>query len=100
MTRARRGSPSQTSSPGTALGIDWNSPRTSTGAFGFGSNVSIWLGAPYKYSRMHDLARPNDDARGIAWAAGVAPEPSPRSPAALTRRRSRRVRPSQRRFGP
>src|SRR4051794_6920967 len=59
ITRASRGNSSQTSSPGTTEGIDPSSPRTSTGAPGFGSKVSNWLGDPYRYSRMQARARPN-----------------------------------------
>ena len=56
---------SQTSSPGRLLGMYPSSPRSSTGAFGLGSTHSIWLGAPYKWIRMIDLAWPpwDDPAR-------------------------------------
>jgi hypothetical protein len=46
MTRATFGSRSLTRRPGTAVGIEPMSPRTSAGASDFGSNVSSWLGPP------------------------------------------------------
>ena len=46
ITRAVCGMCSQTRSPGTLVAIEPNSPRTSAGAFGFMSTVSMWLGPP------------------------------------------------------
>jgi hypothetical protein len=46
MTRAAFGSNSHTSSPGRLERIGFNSPRISTGASGFISKVSSWLGEP------------------------------------------------------
>ena len=34
------------------MSIALNGPRTSSGAFGFGSQVSIWLGPPTRNSMM------------------------------------------------
>ena len=38
--------PIQTSVPGTEVAIGLNSPRMPSGASGFGSHVSMWLGDP------------------------------------------------------
>jgi hypothetical protein len=46
ITRDVRGKCSQTLIPGTLVAIDPNSPRTSAGARGFRSTVSMWLGPP------------------------------------------------------
>ena len=45
---AVRGKISPMRTPGMMLGIEPSSPRTSTGASGFGSKVSIWLGEPHR----------------------------------------------------
>ena len=42
--------------PGTFVAIGWKSPRTSTGAFGFMSHKSIWLGPPNRKMNTHDFA--------------------------------------------
>ena len=86
ITCASRGSRSQTFSPGTLEGMQPNSPRTSTGASGLGSNVSIWLGDPYMNSNMHDLAwpkllDPGADVSALALTAiGVPEQPEPEHP--------------------
>ena len=36
-----------------------NSPRMFDGASGFGSQMSMWLGPPWRNSRMIDFAAPN-----------------------------------------
>lgn len=47
-TEAIRGKCSHARTPGSAVAMVPNSPRRSAGASGFGSSVSIWLGAPYR----------------------------------------------------
>ena len=41
--------------PETFVDMGLNSPRISTGASGFISNISIWLDAPVRKTRMTDL---------------------------------------------
>ena len=53
------------STPGARVAIGLNSPRIPSGALGFKSNVSIWLGAPVRKTRINDLAR-GDSAAGAA----------------------------------
>ncbi len=85
-----------------------NSPRISSGASGLGSNVSSWLGEPYRKSRMHAFARPKPGRldEGMASPARASAScdhsrrPSPSIPSEPTCSRSRRVRPSHSRFGP
>ena len=48
MISATCGKCSTTSKPGTDEGIGFIVPRISSGASGFMSNVSSWLGDPYK----------------------------------------------------
>ena len=55
--RARWGKCSQTEMPGTSVAIGSNGPRTSAGASGFMSKVSIWLGPPVKKMNSTPLAR-------------------------------------------
>ena len=69
---AKFGNSSQTSQPGRLEGIDPSSPRISTGAFGLGSTNSIWLGAPYRCSRMTHLARPNERGCALSLAAAAS----------------------------
>ena len=40
-----------------ASGVTPNSPRMPSGASGLGSNVSNWLGAPHRKTRMQASAR-------------------------------------------
>src|SRR5437870_12341234 len=49
---ACNGNSSQMSMPGMLVRIGRNSPRISTGAFGFMSYVSIWLGPPSSQTMM------------------------------------------------
>ncbi len=49
--------------PGARVAIVLNSPRISTGASGFKSNVSRWLGAPVKKIKTTDFAFGRDAAR-------------------------------------
>ncbi len=57
MMRAVCGSNSQSWMPGTEVGIGWNSPRISTGASGFMSQVSSWLGPPRMWRTMAEVGR-------------------------------------------
>ena len=69
-TRAVRGSNSEIDRPGTVVAIGPNSPRTSAGASGLGSQVECWGGPPIRNSTMHDLARPKDEPHaGVPAAA-------------------------------
>ena len=43
---------SENCTPGTLVAIGWNSPRISTGAAGFMSHVSRWLGPPFRKITM------------------------------------------------
>jgi hypothetical protein len=45
-------------------------PRTFASAFGFGSNVSSWLGPPHNQTKMTDLALP---PASLAWASFGSP---------------------------
>ena len=54
---ASRGRCSQIETPGTFVAIGLNSPRIASGASGFMSNVSMWLGAPVRKTRIIDFAR-------------------------------------------
>ena len=49
---------SQICKPGSEVAMGLNSPRTSAGAWGFMSNISIWLGPPSRLNRITDLALP------------------------------------------
>ena len=44
--------------PSTFVSMAPNSPRMLEGASGFGSQMSMWLGPPWRKSRMTDLALP------------------------------------------
>src|SRR5262245_54651375 len=50
------GSNSVKRTPGVRVAIVAKGPRYSTGAFGFGSNKSKWLGPPPNHSSSIDLA--------------------------------------------
>src|SRR5438046_2464683 len=78
------------------VGIGANGPRYSAGAFGFGSKVSRWLGAPQRKTKTTDLARPPVAARPIAAAPG---KPSASGTEAPQRKNDRRVTPEQVRAG-
>ena len=55
-TFAQCGNSSPMNVPGTEVLIGWYGPRISTGASGFKSHISMWLGPPSRKTRMHDLA--------------------------------------------
>ena len=56
-TRPDIGSMSESMIPGTLVGPTPNSPRYSTGAFGFGSHISIWLGPPRIHRMITEFLR-------------------------------------------
>ena len=58
--RAVCGSVSQMRMPGTFVAMDLKVPRISSGASGFGSNVSCCGGPPLRKMITHDFARPNE----------------------------------------
>ena len=84
---------SQTEIPATLVGIVPNSPRTSTGASGFGSKLSMWLIPPWSQRRMHETSLP-DVVAAAALARRNAGSVSPRAVNDPTRRKlqSRRSR--------
>src|SRR5262245_31939671 len=86
------GSSSVNVRPGVLVSMVANGPRYSEGASGFGSNMSMWLGAPQSQTNRIDLARP----RGLA-ATGRAEPATPRAAAVdvAARRNERRVIPPQ-----
>ena len=94
---ASRGINSETWKPGSTVEIGENSPRTSEGASGFRSIMSIWGGPPSRWTLMialRDEPTPNSDsARSRSARVRL---PTPRAPAV---RNSRRVTPSQWRTG-
>jgi hypothetical protein len=100
---ASRGKCSQMVSPGTSVAIDLNSPRMPSGASGFMSNVSMWLGAPVKKTRMTDFARGFGctpcDAATAARPATSDEVPTPRNPENPTCKNSRRTIPIPWRWG-
>src|SRR5262249_28473735 len=59
VTAAIFGNNSQKRTPGIRVGMVPNGPRYSSGAFGFGSQVSSWLGPPHSQSKTTDLAVPD-----------------------------------------
>src|SRR5262245_48084607 len=79
--------------PGTLVGTDLNSPRIWTGASGFMSQRSIWLGPPNrKMNTQHFLRRPaiwDGAARDRNRVNSGTVKPS--SPSDPTRNSSRRV---------
>src|SRR6059058_2236832 len=91
--------------PGTLDLIGLNSPRMLEGASGLGSQISIWLGPPWRNSMMTDLAAPK--ALFVSAFAGAAAafhdrnsgRFNPNRPAPPTRSNSRRDQPSQVRTG-
>src|SRR5688572_14995590 len=88
--------------PGTFDLIGLNSPRTLDGASGLGSQMSIWLGPPWRNTRITDFALPQPcfalAASGAVLAAACSRRMSarlmPMIPAPPTRRNSRRLNPS------
>src|SRR5439155_24846701 len=89
--------------PGTFERSVLNSPRMLDGASGFGSQISRWLGPPWRKIRTTDLALPQpaldlvaSDAFSAASACSfkTSPSPTPNKPAPPTRMNSRRLQPS------
>ena len=83
--------------PGALVAIGLNGPRISTGASGFMSQVSNWLGAPRLKIMMHErlscgLARPS---RPGPQGPSTRGSENPMAPSVPTCRKSRRVTPSQ-----
>src|SRR5712692_4002683 len=99
---ASSGMTSLSEMPGTIDLIGLNSPRTFEGASGFGSQISMWLGPPWRKTRMTDLARPQPDLplalsgaeAALACKRRTSARLTPRMPAPPTRRNSRRLKPS------
>src|SRR5689334_13096328 len=58
MIAACRGRCSQKRTPGTLVPIVPNGPRTSAGASGLGSHMSMWLGPPESQKTITDFGRP------------------------------------------
>ncbi len=79
ITWARFGSTSLISRPGTDVAIGLNSPRTSAGAFGLGSNVSRCDGPPASQIRMQFFALTFAGVRppGVGRLPGPRAEPEP-----------------------
>src|SRR5215212_10152007 len=80
--------------PGTAVAIGLYGPRISSGAPGFRSQVSRWLGPPHSEIKMHDLsaATPRSPVPGLTLAAtvpGTAKLRAPIPPACNNRRREK-----------
>src|SRR5438067_14931 len=88
---ARRGCRSLMRMPGTVVAIGWYGPRIPSGAIGFRSHVSRWLGPPHSRMKMHDFSRAPVDAAPIPPRASKTPgRPScnmPRPPACSKLRR-------------
>src|ERR1700742_1720606 len=72
-----------------------NGPRISRGASGFGSHVSIWLGAPRLKIMMHARWSLDLSTAPMACNALNSGIESPMAPKVPARRKSRRVTPSQ-----
>src|SRR2546426_8693389 len=98
---ARKGIVSLSRTPSTLLLMALNSPRMFEGASGLGSQMSRWLGPPWRKQRITDLAAPkplapsNGVPAALAFRAKYWGRLSPNKPVAPTRRNSRRVNPSQ-----
>ena len=90
---ASRGSNSPIRVPGTEVAIGLYGPRTSSGASGFGSQVSIWLAPPYWHTKMHDFARARAGTGrdGYPPAASNSGSDRPSIPSPPTRSNCRRV---------
>src|SRR5579883_840413 len=88
---ACRGRCSLICTPGTLVLIGLNSPRTSTGAFGLRSYMSMWLGPPASHTRMTDL-RFEDELPLAARALSKPGSVRPPKASAPTRRKVRRFR--------
>src|SRR5215510_5516557 len=89
--------------PGILVLIGLNSPRILEGASGLGSQMSRWLGPPWRKRRMTDLALPKGLPRCTPFIVVAAKafhdrkwgRLKPNRLAPPTRRNSRRVGPSQ-----
>src|SRR5262245_1256189 len=84
------------------VAIGWNGPRTSAGAFGLGSNVSMCDGPPTRNNMMQltsesFFGEPEALAPGVSAARRKPGSVSPRGTSAPACKKSRRVRPSQKR---
>src|SRR5437667_12439603 len=77
--------------PGTFVAIGWNGPRILSGALGFMSQRSIWLGAPALKIRMTDLAFAPSLPAPAASARIQSAQNSPRAPIPVVLRNRRRV---------
>ena len=77
------------STPGALVLIGLNSPAPLLS--GLRSKVSLWLGPPSIHRRMHDFARPLLSFAAFAMS-GIQPDSAgANTPAAESRRKSRRV---------
>src|SRR3954470_1377347 len=93
MIFALMGRRSQIWMPGTLVGMDPKAPRYSTGASGFGSQVSCWLGPPRIQRMMTDLSREVGlpAARAACSDFNRPASVSPAYPSAPARRKPRRL---------
>src|SRR2546422_3657253 len=89
--------------PGTLDLMGLNSPRILEGASGLGSQMSMWLGPPWRKTNGTDLALPqpafclraSGAAAAWAWSWRTSARLKPRMPTPPTRKNSRRLKPSQ-----
>ncbi len=72
-----------------------NGPRISRGASGFGSQVSIWLGAPRLKIMMHARSSFDVSTAPMARSDWKSGKDSPMALSVPAERKSRRVTPSQ-----
>ena len=105
ITRARRGSSSQTSSPGTLDGIDASSPRISTGRVGLGVERLELAGRAVQEQQDARLRLAEPLAARARFPLGLARgrhagEPQPEQPQRPDVEQVAAVRPSHSRFGP
>src|SRR6516165_2317173 len=89
--RASRGRSSEIDMPGTLVAMGRNSPRTVSGASGFMSHRSIWLGAPALKIRMTDRALLRAVVLPAASARIQSDQNNPRPPRPASPRKRRRV---------
>lgn len=87
---AIKGSFSQICVPGTFVAVGFQRPRISTGASGFGSKVSNWLGPPARNKKMQDISADLRPARGAA--CNHCGRERPKSPAPICNAARRLVR--------
>src|SRR5262249_26980040 len=84
--------------PGILVGIGLKSPRMLAGAFGFGSQMSMWLGPPCRKTTNTGLAGgepPPPTNLAVFCASRYPARFRPKRPIEPTRSSSRRVGPSQ-----